>query len=53
MENQPAGALGALQQIKARDYAAKYRGLGQPVTLVGIEFSRASRNLERIDWEIA
>lgn len=53
MENQPAGALGALQQIKARDYAAKYRGLGQPVTLVGIEFSRVSRNLERIDWEIA
>ncbi len=47
LENQP---IGALQQIKARNYAAKYRGLGQPVTLVGIEFSRVSRNLERIDW---
>ena len=50
IENQPAGAPGALQQLQDRDYAAKYRGLGQPITRVGIEFSQASRNLERCDW---
>ena len=50
IENQPAGAPGALQQLRDRDYAAKYRGLGQPITLVGLEFSQASRNLERFDW---
>jgi hypothetical protein len=50
IENQPAGAPGALQQLRERDYAAQYRGLGQPITLVGIEFSQASRNLERFDW---
>ena len=50
IENQPADAPGVLQQLRDRDYAAKYRGLGQPITLVGLEFSQASRNLERCDW---
>ncbi|MEZ5478520.1 MAG: ATP-binding protein [Thiolinea sp.] len=35
----------ALQQIKERDYAAKYRSLGQPIHLVGVEFSKDSRNV--------
>ena len=52
IENQPAGAPGALQQLRDRDYAAKYRGLGQPITLIGLEFSQASRNLERFDWAV-
>ncbi len=39
----------ALDQLKARDYAAKYAG--SPVTLIGIEFSRESRNLSRFEWE--
>ena len=35
----------ALAQLRARGYAEKYRAPGRPVHLVGIEFSRATRNL--------
>ncbi len=35
----------ALQQLKDKDYAEKYRVLGQPIYLIGVEFSRASRNV--------
>lgn len=35
----------ALQQIKDKGYAEKYRPLGQPIHLIGVEFSRASRNV--------
>jgi len=35
----------ALDQIRERDYAAKYRAPGITVTLVGIEFSKAERNV--------
>ncbi|MDZ7855457.1 ATP-binding protein [Sphaerotilus sp.] len=35
----------ALAQIKAQGYADKYLGRGEPVHLVGIEFSRAVRNI--------
>jgi hypothetical protein len=35
----------ALQQIKAKGYAEKYLGRGEPVHLIGIEFSRAARNV--------
>jgi hypothetical protein len=35
----------ALQQIKAKGYAEKYLGRGEPVHLIGIEFSRAERNV--------
>ena len=35
----------ALQQIKDKGYAEKYRALGQPIHLIGVEFSRASRNV--------
>ena len=35
----------ALQQIKDRGYADKYRGDGQPIYLIGIEFSRERRGL--------
>jgi len=34
---------GALAQIKARGYADKYRALGQPIHLIGVEFSKESR----------
>ncbi|HRJ53965.1 MAG TPA: PD-(D/E)XK nuclease domain-containing protein [Candidatus Thiothrix moscowensis] len=40
---QPEG--NALQQIKERGYADEYRGMGQPIHLVGMEFSRDSRNV--------
>ena len=35
----------ALAQLQQRDYAAKYRGRGEPIHLVGVEFSRATRNI--------
>jgi PD-(D/E)XK nuclease superfamily len=41
----------ALQQIKERGYADKYRGRGEPIHLVGVEFSRDSRNIVAFDTE--
>ena len=35
----------AMAQLKAKHYADKYRGLGQPIYLVAVEFSRETRNL--------
>ena len=35
----------ALAQIKERGYADKYRHLGRPVHLIGVEFSREDRNI--------
>ena len=35
----------ALQQIKDRGYADKHRGVGQPLHLIGVEFSREQRKL--------
>jgi len=42
-EMAPPGS--ALTQLQERDYAAKYRGRGEPIHLVGVEFSRATRNI--------
>ncbi len=36
----------ALAQLKERDYAAKYRHLGLPVHLVGVEFNAQTRSVE-------
>ena len=35
----------ALAQLRERGYAAKYRGRGEPIHLIGVEFSRQTRNL--------
>ena len=35
----------ALAQLRERDYAAKYRGRGEPIHLIGVEFSRERRNV--------
>jgi hypothetical protein len=35
----------ALQQIKDKHYADKYRGSGAPVFMIGVEFSKESRNI--------
>ena len=43
VEVAPAGS--ALAQLRERDYAAKYRGRGEPIHLLGVEFSRETRNL--------
>ena len=48
-----AGSGAALAQLKAKAYADKYRALGEPVHLVGVEFSSASRNVVAFDHEIA
>ena len=43
VELAPAGA--ALAQLQERDYAAKYRGADEPIHLIGVEFSRDTRNV--------
>ena len=35
----------ALAQLQERDYAARYRDRGEPIHLIGVEFSRETRNL--------
>ncbi len=40
-----AGEGAALAQLRDRDYAAKYRGREGDVFLVGVEFSRETRNV--------
>ncbi len=48
-----AGPGAALEQLRAKAYADKYRALGEPVHLVGVEFSSASRNVVAFDHELA
>jgi len=43
VEMEPAGR--ALQQLKDRGYADEYRAAGQPIHLIGIEFSREQRGV--------
>jgi hypothetical protein len=41
----------ALAQLKDKAYADKYRGEGLPIVLVGVEFSRETRNVVRFESE--
>ena len=41
----------AIRQLKERDYAAKYRGRGEPIHLIGVEFSRETRTLAAFEVE--
>ncbi len=43
VESEPGGK--ALQQLKERAYADKFRQSGLPISLVGVEFSREQRNV--------
>ena len=43
VESAPEGA--AMAQLEERRYADKYRALGEPIFLIGVEFSREARNL--------
>ena len=43
----------ALAQLKAQGYADKYRHLGLPVHLIGVEFSREERNIVAFPVETA
>ena len=40
----------ALQQLKDRGYADKYRSLNQPIHLIGVEFSKESRSVVGFEW---
>ncbi len=51
VDNEPTGE--AMAQLKARGYADKYRSQGQPVHLIGVEFSRQHRNLAAFHVETA
>lgn len=41
----------ALQQIKDKNYAEKFKSLNQPIHLIGVEFSKDSRNIVGFDVE--
>ena len=41
----------ALQQIKDKGYADKYRARGEPLHLIGVEFSKSSRNIVGFEVE--
>ena len=43
----------ALQQIKDKGYADKYRALNQPIHLIGVEFSKESRSVVGFGVELA
>ena len=43
VEMAPPGS--ALAQLESRDYAAKYQHLNEPIHLIGVEFSRQTRNV--------
>ena len=44
-----AGAGTAMAQLRTKGYAEKYLGQGETVHLVGVEFSSATRNVDRFD----
>ncbi len=41
----------AMEQLKTRGYAEKYRGRNQPIHLIGVEFSSESRNIVGFEVE--
>ncbi|ACB34595.1 protein of unknown function DUF1703 [Leptothrix cholodnii SP-6] len=41
----------ALRQIRERGYADKYRSRGEPIHLIGVEFSKADRNIVGFEVE--
>ncbi len=51
VELRPEGR--ALQQLQDKAYADKYRSIGLPLVLVGVEFSRVSRNVVGFEVETA
>ena len=48
-----ASAGAAMAQLQERRYADKYRDLGQPIHLIGVEFSKDERNIAAFDVEQA
>ena len=49
-----AASSGAgLAQLREREYAAKYGGLGWPIYLIGVSFSKTTRNVVAFEVELA
>ena len=46
-----AGEGAAMAQLKERRYADKFRGAGEPIHLVAVEFSRDTRNVVAFEVE--
>ena len=46
-----ASAGAAMKQLQERRYADKYRALSQPIYLIGVEFSKDTRNVAAFDVE--
>ena len=40
----------ALAQLRERGYADKYRASGEPIHLIGVEFSKSTRNVTAFAW---
>ena len=51
VELAPEGA--AMEQLRERRYAEKYRYLGEPIHLIAVEFSRETRNLAGFEVALA
>jgi hypothetical protein len=51
VEDQPTGK--ALQQIKEKAYAEKYQAKQLPIYLIGVEFSKAQRQIIHFESELA
>ena len=51
VDDRPEGT--ALAQLKEKGYADKYREMGHPVHLIGVEFSREERNIVAFSVEAA
>ena len=49
LESSPPGA--AMEHLKARGYADKYRHRGEAIWLVAVEFSKEARNLAAFEVE--
>ena len=43
----------AMAQLTERGYADKYRGLGQPIHMIAVEFSKDTRNLTEFEVQRA
>ena len=43
----------AMRQLQERSYAAKYRHLGLPIHLVGVEFNAQTRDVEVFESALA
>ena len=42
----------AIEQLRAKGYAEKYRALNRPIYLIGIDFDRKKRNIVEFKWEV-